>query len=197
MLVELWHITPDAERLIERIAKTSRASQPGKTLDETRAFIRKLIKLGHESPLEHASATFFIGGISRACSHQLVRHRLASFIQESQRFMLVRNEYVLPDSIAESELGKEYEELLEKAHQVYLRLIQEGIPLEDARYILPQGFTTSLVLTANFRELRHIIRLRAAQDAQWEIRTVAKLMLATLLEQAPSCFEDLAHLLSP
>ena len=191
MLVELWQITPDAERLIERAARVSHRSTPSETIEDTREFIRKLIKLGHESVLEHAVATFYIDGISRVCSHQLVRHRLCSFTQESQRYVECSPEWFVPDSIRKLAASDLFEEFMEEAFLEYRRLLGFGVPQEDARYILPGAMLTKLVLTANFRELRHIIRLRSSPAAQEEIRMLAKTMLSILMEHAPSCFQDL------
>ena len=191
MLVELWQITPDAERLIERAARVSHRSEPSRTIEETRAFIRRLIRLGHESVLEHAVATFYIDGISRVCSHQLVRHRLCSFTQESQRFVECADEWYVPGSLRVGPAKDVVEDIIESAYSSYRKLVDLGIPREDARYVLPGAMLTRLVMTANFRELRHIIRLRASPQAQEEIRALAKSMLLILMEHAPSCFEDL------
>lgn len=196
MLVELVQITPNAERLIAQCARVSYGKfLVEKPLEEDRKLIRRLIELGHHSVLEHAVATFLIVGISRACAAQLTRHRLMSVVQESFRRVYAGDRgLVIPPTWGEEEreMGQE---LFGACIQVYDEMIKSGVPLEDARYVLPMGIATELVLTANFRELRHIISLRAAPDAQWEIREVARRMLKILHEKAPSVFEDLLPLL--
>ncbi|MCS7280773.1 MAG: FAD-dependent thymidylate synthase [Desulfobacterota bacterium] len=191
--VELLFITPDAERLIELAGRTAYQSFGKIKKGSHREFVRMLRRSGHHSVLEHAYATFRISGISRACSHQLVRHRLCSFTQKSQRYVDEKNfSYVLPPSIEEnSEAKKVFEEFMETAKKTYVRLKELGIKNEDARFVLPNATETEIVLTANFRELRHIISLRKAESAQWEIRKVAEEMLKILKEHAPSVFEDL------
>ncbi|MBC7222193.1 FAD-dependent thymidylate synthase [Candidatus Bipolaricaulota bacterium] len=193
MRVELLFITPEAENLIARCARISHKSV-GKGPEDDRRLIRKLIKLGHESVLEHAHATFEISGISRACANQLTRHRLASFVQESQRYVEVQeNELVRPPTFSEEDWERA-KKLFQEAMDLYRFLLGKGVPKEDARFVLPLGIETRLVLTANFRELRHILRLRLSPAAQWEIREVAKRMWEILYAHAPSCFEDLSPL---
>jgi len=193
MNVELLFITPSAEKLIELAGRTAYQSfhrmREGSEID----FVRMLRKSGHESVLEHAYATFRISGISRACSHQLVRHRLCSFTQRSQRFVDERGfQYVVPPSIEKNEETKAiFEETMQVLRQAYARLKMLGMKNEDARFVLPEATVTEVVLTANFRELRHIIRLRLQPSAQWEIREVAEKMLAILKIHAPHVFEDL------
>ncbi|MGQ9699642.1 MAG: FAD-dependent thymidylate synthase [Candidatus Bipolaricaulaceae bacterium] len=193
MHVELWSITPEAESLIARCARVSHRSV-GKGVEDGRRLIRKLIALGHESVLEHAVATFEISGISRACANQLTRHRLASFVQESQRYADagVRG-LVRPPSFPAEDWDKA-QAAFQEGQRLYRSLLEKGVPKEDARFVLPLGIETRLVMTANFRELRHILRLRLAKSAQWEIREVARRMWEILYAHAPSCFEDLKPL---
>ncbi len=196
MRVELLFITPEAEALIARCARVSHKSV-GKGLAEDRRLIRKLIKLGHESVLEHAVATFEISGISRACANQLTRHRLASFVQESQRYVnAAENALVRPPTFSDEDWERA-KALFQEAMDLYRSLLGKGVPKEDARFVLPLGIETRLVLTANFRELRHILRLRLSPMAQWEIREVARKMWEILYAHAPSCFEDLSSLARP
>ncbi len=167
-----------------------------KTLNQERVenLIRLLRRLGHESVFEHASFTFRVEGISRVCSHQLVRHRLASYTQQSQRYVKLKNpKFVVPESIFGTEFEKEYLEILDKASDLYRRMVGGGIRKEDARFILPQGIETKIIITMNGRELRHFIELRCAPDAQWEIRTLAREMLKQAYKIAPILFEDLYH----
>lgn len=192
MRVELWGITPEAERHIAKAARVSRRASPGRKSDG--ALIRELIKMGHESVLEFAHATFFVGGISRACANQLTRHRLASFVQESQRYVnMSASETVIPPSFEKiPELKNEALRVFYMARELYQKMVNAGIRKEDARYVLPIGTETSLCISANFREWRHIIQLRGARAAQWEIRWVMNEILARLNEHAPAVFSDLS-----
>ncbi len=149
------------------------------------------MSLGHFSVLEHASFTFGIEGISRACSHQLVRHRLASYSQQSQRYVSQKERFeaVTPPSIAcRPELRERYEGLLEEIHRVYGQFLDAGVPAEDARFVLPNAAATKLVVTMNARELHHFFNLRCCRRAQWEIRAVARDMLRLVRRKAPVLF---------
>lgn len=191
MKVELVAITPDAEGLIARCARVSHRSEGRASKEADGKLIRRLVELGHESVLEFASATFLIEGISRAAANQLTRHRLASFVQESQRYVDVRDRgLVRPPSFAEED-WRRAAELYRRALDLYEELVGKGIPKEDARFVLPLGSETRLVMGANFRELRHIIRLRGSRAAQWEIRGLAARLLEILRHQAPNVFFDL------
>lgn len=156
-------------------------------------FISSRIKQGHETILEHCSAVFEISGISRSCSHQLVRHRIASYSQQSMRYCLVsNNECVIPDSIKENEYAFIYAiQHFKQAKKAYAIMLEQGIPKQDARFLLPIAITTKLIMSANFREWRHIIKLRTHKASQWEIREVATQILHILNEYAPSVFCDL------
>lgn len=138
-------------------------------------------RAGHTSVLEHVTATFRIKGISRACSHQLVRHRLASFVQESQRYTkidLSREWYVVPPAIAESDDRLDlFIEHMERCGDAYQSALNAGIKPEDARYLLPEATKTSVVMTMNLRELESFYKLRSDHAAQWEIRELAESML--------------------
>jgi len=194
MRVELLAITPNAEALIARCARISHRSEAQASPEADAKLIRKLIELGHESVLEHASATFLIEGISRSCMAQLTRHRLASFTVESMRYVdMSCQSVVMPDSIQSgtSEVSSVYIEAVGSAFRAYEELLDMGIPHEDARFVLPIGTQTRLVMTANFRELRHIIRLRGSKAAQWEVRQVAEKLLEIMQEEAPNVFGDL------
>lgn len=194
MQVELLAITPNAEALIARCARISHRSEAQTSPEADAKLIRKLIELGHESVLEHASATFLIEGISRACMAQLTRHRLVAFTVESMRYVNVAlNGVVVPDSVQPGVgwASEVFAEATEFARQAYEKLLDGGVPPEDARFVLPIGTQTRLVMTANFRELRHIIKLRGSKAAQWEIRGLAKKLLEVLQEEAPNVFGDL------
>jgi thymidylate synthase (FAD) len=157
------------------------------------AFLRARIREGHESLIEHASATFEISGISRACSHQLVRHRLASYSQESQRYVdMTEPEWVLPPSIAEdAEARAVWERFAGEVRQAYRALRERGVRKEDARFVLPNATATRIVVTMNFRELLTVFRLRISPQAQWEIRQVCVRMLELVYPHAPAVFGDL------
>ncbi len=190
--VELVMITPDAVGHIARCARVSHRSETDSGPEADAALVRKLIRWGHLSVLEFAHATFLVEGLSRACANQLTRHRLASFVQESQRYVDVRDRpLVLPETLATSPLRDDVERLYHSAQALYERLVGEGIPKEDARYVLPIGAATQLVMDVNFREARHIIALRGTRHAQWEIRTLAAELLRKLTDAAPAVFEDL------
>jgi len=189
--VELLSITPDAEGLIARCARISHRSEDKASPEADAELIGRLIEWGHESVLEFAHAVFLIEGISRACANQLTRHRLASFVQESQRYVDVRDRtLVRPPSFSE-EAWQKASGLYRQALDLYEELVGKGVPREDARFVLPIGVETRLVMCANFRELRHIIRLRGAKTAQWEIREVARGILEVLKGHAPNVFGDL------
>ena len=196
MKVEVVAYTPDAERLIERAMRICHGGDlnPDNTINKT--FIQNVIKLGHESVIEHASITFKISGVSRSLTHQLVRHRLASYTQESQRYVKQSDFiFVVPESIEDKpELYEKYENLMFEINRLYQLFIDAGIKREDARYILPNACTTSIWVTMNFRELRNFFKLRCENTAQWEIRDLAKKMLKDCYDRFPVIFEDLFNM---
>lgn len=136
------------------------------------------IKSGHTSILEHITVSFEVSGISRACSHQLVRHRLASYSQQSQRNVVQHPfKYVTPKSIEEDEAADDlYTQAMIAVTGAYAELIMLGVPEEDARYVLPNACMTNLVITMNLREFSHFCALRRCNRAQWEIRELADRM---------------------
>jgi thymidylate synthase (FAD) len=160
---------------------------------EAGSFLQTRIREGHESIIEHASLTYEISGISRACSHQLVRHRIASYSQESQRYVdLSDPELVVPPSVAQSpEAMRIWDDLTGRMREAYQDLRELGIRKEDARFLLSNATATRIVVTMNFRELRHFFRIRCERTAQWEIRALAKEMLKLAYPVAPSVFQDL------
>jgi thymidylate synthase (FAD) len=156
-------------------------------------FIRMLIGNGHLSVLEHASASVRLTGVSRALTHQLVRHRMASFTQQSQRYV---NEetfgFVEPPSVAANpESHEAFVDFMERSRDVYHRLQEMGVRNEDARFVLPNAVESEIVITANLREWRHLLETRGESAAQWEIRRVAGAVLRLLRERAPAVFGDL------
>lgn len=153
--------------------------------------IQKVIKLGHESVLEHYFMTFRIEGISRVTSHQLVRHRIASFSQRSQRYCDEGDqEFIAPPTMPRKNENS-MESLVERSFAFYQKLVDDGVPKEDARYFLYQGTATDIIVTMNARELRHFFKLRLSKDAQWEIREMAQKMLRICMAAASELFEDI------
>ena len=179
-----------SEALLEHAGRTCYRSvprgQPGR-------FLRARIREGHESIIEHASVTFEISGISRACSHQLVRHRIASYSQESQRYVdMSAPEFVVPPSVAENPKAQAaWDEFIDRVADVYHLLRELGVRKEDARFVLPNATATRIIVTMNFRSLRHFFSVRCDKAAQWEIRALALEMLRQVHALAPSVFGDL------
>ena len=155
-----------------------------------RNFIQKVLESGHESPIEHVSFTFVISRISRVTSHQLVRHRIASYSQKSQRCVEENNlNIIIPESIKKHDDLKEiYINTIEIIQDAYNILINAGISKEDARHLLPNATETSFVVTMNCRSLLNFFKLRCCKRAQWEIRKVANLMLEECRKVLPEVF---------
>ena len=194
MKVELIAITPNPELVIEAAGRTCYLTEMG----DTAAFIRKVIERGHESVLEHASATFRIEGGSRSFTHQLVRHRVASFSQQSQRYVKEDDfNYVVPPSISENtEALMEFRQCMNACRESYRRLRAMNILKEDARFVLPNALESEIVFSANFREFRHLFELRLDSHAQWEIRRICVAMATILKAHAPNVFADQEQLLN-
>jgi len=151
------------------------------------------MSLGHHSVLEHVSFTFAIEGISRVTTHQLVRHRIASFSQQSQRYVSHKEHFtsIVPDSITvNDEARRIFDAMSDAVHKAYGQLIELGIPAEDARYILPNSTETKIIMTMNARELLHYFGLRCCQRAQWEIREMSIEMLRLVKRVAPVIFRS-------
>lgn len=150
--------------------------------------ISRVVSSGHYSTIEHIQVSFAISNISRACSHQLVRHRLMSFSQKSQRYVKEKEqfEYLIPDTIRENEeLKEKFDKFMGQISDFYLELTNAGIPAEDARAVLPNATSTSLVVSLNLRELIHFANLRLCTRAQKEIRILAKRMCEELIKEEP------------
>lgn len=197
MNIELLHHTPDPEQTIALAARLCYSPVGIEELREKigsgdmRQFIDKIMSLGHHSVLEHASFTFGVEGISRVTSHQLVRHRLASYSQQSQRYVshVERFDAVIPPSIAAHEEAKRiFDFTVGVVHQAYSQLVEMGVQPEDARYLLPNATETKVIITMNARELLHFFRLRCCERAQWEIRDMAVGMLRLARQVAPTIF---------
>ena len=221
MRVSLIAYTPEPEKLVAAAAKMcyspAKARELLNDLDEEKieSFVRMLADMGHESPIEHASFTFAVEGVSRSLLAQLTRHRIASYSVKSQRYVKEGSfEYVVPPEIDSLPEAKEvylkmmrddqsaYDtlaDLLEKKH--YEKLLSEGLPekkarasaekmaIEDARYVLPNACETQLMLTMNARALHNFFRLRCCMRAQWEIRELAEKMLKLCYDVSPALFE--------
>ncbi|WFA07677.1 FAD-dependent thymidylate synthase [Tissierella sp. Yu-01] len=220
--VELLRYTPDGEKLVAAAAKLCYSpvgiSQIEEDLndDKVELFLNHLMDMGHESPIEHVNFTFGVEGVSRTLTHQLVRHRIASYSQQSQRYVrLSQFDYILPPSVEKNEKAKQifikameedqkyYDEissLLYNDH--YNRYIEEGLKekeakrkaekeaIEDARYIFPNACETKIVFTMNTRSLLNFFRLRCCNRAQWEIRELAIQMLLEVKKVYPILFKN-------
>ena len=220
MKVELIAHTPEPEKIVATAAKLCYSSsdisslKEGLTPEKTRSFIEMLVSIGHESVVEHVSFTFGIEGISRACSHQLVRHRIASYSQKSQRYVNENGfEFITPPSIQEiPEAKEEFDRVIDDIQKSYEKIaeilteknkaefIAAGIDEktaaskarklanEDARFLLPNACETKIIVTMNVRSLFNFFEHRCCNRAQWEIRAVANEMLRLCIEAAPALF---------
>ena len=196
MKVTLITHTPEPEKVIASAAKLCYSSSDIETLmngltpEKIETFIKKLTDLGHQSPLEHCTFTFGIEGVSRALSHQLVRHRIASYSQKSQRYVKEGQfDYIIPPSIASDEVSEYlFKDFMRRAQVAYDSLILSGIPAEDARFVIPNACETKLITTMNIRSLLHFFEERCCNRAQWEIRQMADMMLDICKEVAPNIF---------
>lgn len=220
--VEVLRYTPDGEKLIAAAAKLCYSSvgiseiEENLNEDNTEKFLQHLINLNHESPIEHVSFTFAVEGVSRTLTHQLVRHRIASFSQQSQRYVkLEQFEYIMPPAIenneeakalfkqAMSEDQKYYDKitniLFEENYKKYIDLglkekeaksKAEKESIEDARYIFPNACESKIVFTMNARTLLNFFRLRCCNRAQWEIRELATEMLKEVRGIYPTLFKN-------
>ncbi len=191
MKVTLLASTPQATKIVATAAWIcTHADFPTEAdlhPDKCGPLVKRVIGYGHESILEHASFSFAIEGISRACSHQLVRYRHARFSQQSQRYVSAKNaEFITPPSI--SALGIKV--MPEEVTDAYNALISLGVPKEDARYVLPNATATKLVMTMNARELRHFFSQRLCEKAQWEIRELATEIYLQCKAKEPILFAD-------
>ena len=190
MKVELIAITPDCERIIEIAARTCYQSGDKMVPEKLGELLPKLIAMGHESPFEHAYATFRLSDVSRAMTHQLVRHRLLAISQKSQRYVSEGNfEWVVPPSVPAGK-KEEFDRDMEVIRDMYKKWKDSGLKNEDARFVLPNACTTEMIVSGNFREWRHVFQVRCHRRAQWEIRDVCLAMLQELARHAPHVFID-------
>ena len=174
MKVELLDCTTDPLFVISMAARTCYDSRSRDQVNKRADFVKGLIKSGHETPLEFASATFDISGISRVCQNQIVRHRIGcSYCVQSMRYVdVANNEFVMP--IKALMTDDSCVDFVRKAKDFYKKLVQNDVPKEDARMFLPLGMTTNMCMHMNFRSLRHFLKLRLDRHAQYEVRMVAK-----------------------
>lgn len=198
MHVELLNYTPRPEVQVARAARLCYYGSDIDQLKETMTpvksaeLVRKLVKMGHLSTVEHVTFTFGIEGVSRALSHQLVRHRIASYSQQSQRYVDGAHfGYVVPPSVQENEEALHtFETQMASATAAYAILRECGIPAEDARFVLPNATDTKIICTFNVRSLYNFFEHRCCNRAQWEIRELAWKMLQLCREVAPVLFEN-------
>jgi thymidylate synthase (FAD) len=203
--VKLIRHTPHPEETVAMAAKLCYSPsniddlQKKISSKDQKAFIKKLTEMGHFTPVEHASFTFAIEGISRACSHQLVRHRLASYSQQSQRYVSEEAgfDYIIPPSIKQDKnLKKLFIDFMKQSQEAYNILVkglnEQGMEGEDAnqdaRFVLPNAAETKIMVTMNARELIHFFNQRCCGRAQWEIRIMAEKMLFAVKKIAPTLF---------
>ncbi|NLL70889.1 MAG: FAD-dependent thymidylate synthase [Epulopiscium sp.] len=203
--VKLLAYTQEAEKIVAGAAKLCYSSSDIEELlqeltpEKTEKFIERLMSYGHESPFEHISFTFGIEGVSRSLTHQLVRHRIASYSQKSQRYVKEGQfSYVIPPTINENAVARErYIKIMEEQQKAYDDLVEilyaqhkdEKKALEDARYALPNACETKIIVTMNARSLFNFFNHRCCNRAQWEIRACAKEMLKLVQGVAPHIFK--------
>ena len=198
MHVELLNHTPDPEVQVARAARLCYYGSDIESLKEVMTpevsakLVRKLVKMGHLSTVEHVTFTFGIEGVSRALSHQLVRHRIASYSQQSQRYVDGENfGYVIPPLVkGNREARRAFENAMTCTRAAYAILREEGIPAEDARFVLPNATDTKVICTFNVRSLYNFFEHRCCNRAQWEIRALAWEMLKLCRQVAPVLFEN-------
>ena len=196
--VKLLDYTPEPERVVAMAARLCYSAVGAEELSEklsdekVRAMVKKMVKLGHASTIEHVSFTFGVEGVSRVLTHQLVRHRIASYDQQSQRYVAAHGfQYITPPTIAENAEAKaKYDALIADIRKTYDELTALGIPKEDARYVLANATETKILVTMNARSLLHFFNLRCCYRAQWEIRDLAYKMLAEVKKVAPTLFHN-------
>ena len=192
--VRLIAYTPNPDEIAGAAARSCRSSMgASEMLKDDRSKLIKSLKVcvesGHTSVIEHVSFTFSVEGVSRACTHELVRHRIASYSQQSQRVVKSEEKYIIPHSIAKDKVAeKKYADLMKSVWKTYADLIDSGISEEDARYVLPNATETNIVVTMNARSLINFFRQRCCKHAQWEIRELAYEMLKQVKKVAPAIF---------
>ncbi len=197
MNVKLIGYTPDPENIPAMAAKLTHSKTKPENLDkssdkELKEILKYVLNAGHTSVIEHTSFTFAISDVSRSLTHQLVRHRIASYAQQSQRYVDFKEpNYVTPPKIAKNkEMKKAYDKTMENIWEEYNKLLKLGIPAEDSRFILPNAACTNIIVTMNARSLMNFFELRTCMHAQWEIRKLANKMLSEVKKIAPNIFKN-------
>ena len=197
MKVELLDYTENGIALIAKMGRATRCNKLDNDMEidknKDEKFVKALMVRQHLGVLEHINFTFHVSEISRCLTHQLVRHRIASYLQMSNRHAKPETEksYVTPHTLKTDKAKKCYEWIMETSLAYYNELINEGVPVEDARYVLPPAFYTHISITMNVRELRHFLELRCDKSAQWEIRELAMEILDICYDTYPVLFEDI------
>ena len=197
MNVKLIGFTPNPEKIPAMAAKLTHSKTKPEDLDKTsdkelKSILEHVMSLGHTSVIEHASFNFAISDVSRSLTHQLVRHRIASYAQQSQRYVDFKEpNYVTPPEIAKNKkMKKAYDETMKNIWEQYNKLLEMGIPAEDSRFVLPNAACTNILVTMNARSLLNFFELRCCLHAQWEIRKLANLMLKEVKKTAPTIFKN-------
>jgi len=197
MNIKLIGFTPNPEKIPAMAAKLTHSKIKPEQLDkssdkELKAILDHVMNLGHTSVIEHTSFTFAISEVSRSLTHQLVRHRIASYAQQSQRYVDFKEPcYVTPPKIAKNKkMKKAYDETMNNIWKEYNKLLEMGIPAEDSRFILPNAACTNILVTMNARSLLNFFELRCCLHAQWEIRQLANKMLQEVKKVAPTIFKN-------
>jgi len=196
MKLKLIQCTPDPERTVAMSARLCYSASGAEQLAENMSSVQvaqlidKLVDMGHLSTFEHASFTFAIEGVSRVLTHQLVRHRIASYSQQSQRYVAEHGfDYIVPPTITANAVARaKFEALMAAVQNTYNELVDLGVHQEDARYVLANATETKIVVTMNARSLLHFFEKRCCLRAQWEIRDLANAMLAEVRTVAPRLF---------
>ena len=197
MNVKIIGFTPNPEKTAAMAAKLTHSKIKPEDLDkksekELQSILKEVMKLGHTSVVEHSCFSFAISDVSRSLTHQLVRHRIASYAQQSQRYVnLNEPNYVMPPKIAKNrQMKKAYDKTMQEIWVHYNKLLKMEIPAEDARYILPNATCTNIIVTMNARSLLNFFELRCCLHAQWEIRQLANKMLTEVKKVAPIIFKN-------
>ena len=197
MNVKLIGFTPNPEKIPAMAAKLTHSKTKPEDLDKTsdkelKAILEQVTSLGHTSVIEHTNFTFAISDVSRSLTHQLVRHRIASYAQQSQRYVDFKEpNYVTPPKIAKNkQMKKAYDDTMKTIWEQYSNLLDMGIPAEDSRFVLPNAACTNIMVTMNARSLLNFFELRCCQHAQWEIRQLANKMLKEVKKVAPTIFKN-------
>jgi len=188
--VTLISHTPYPEYQIIRAALSTRGIREMPPMLNKEKYLKNLLQKGHLSVFEFAYATFSIEGVSLVFLAQITRHRLASFAVKSHRYAKAYGFIIPPEIQKNVELREKFASLLDGCYSLYEEMVQKGIKKEDARFILPCALSTSMIMSANFREWLHILKLRTAPEAQWEIREVCKEIGRQLYKIAPIVFEE-------